>query len=140
MKKYFPLVMAVFLFTLLFTTPVLAANTQWQLQLKDDNQIVERISFAGQAGLEGGLEWKQSEKNGVLVLEREVNNWQDYNRLAEKLPIEAKVKNYIVLQRPLLISIRSQANLLFSVNYLQWITEKLLFNCRDFLVRIMPRK
>ncbi|MEN6351297.1 MAG: hypothetical protein ABFD08_18135 [Syntrophomonas sp.] len=99
MKKNFPLVAFAVMFLLIICCPAYAAQNQWQVQWQDNGKLIEQVIVDKQTGLAGGgSEWKQSENNGVLNLQREVQDWKDYNLLKERLPVKAKVKNYIVMQ------------------------------------------
>lgn len=96
MKKYFPLLL--FFFLLLFPSHCLAGQLEWQLTWEEDNKIQEKLSIFGQDISVDEGEWNYSRTEEKTVLSREVENWQTYNNLSDRLPFIASEKDYILFK------------------------------------------
>ncbi len=96
MKKYFPLFLIFVL--LLFPSRCLAGQLEWQLSWGEDDKIQERLSiFAHEIAVEDD-EWDYSITEEKAMLSREVETWQDYNDLSDRLPVLISEKDYILFK------------------------------------------
>ncbi|MGE5389908.1 MAG: hypothetical protein ACM3PE_02480 [Deltaproteobacteria bacterium] len=99
MRKNFPillLLVAIILFT--SAGPLTAAQAPaWQLTVRDDGTIAERVTLAAGSELKS-TEWQITSADGQLTAERTTKNWPAYMKLKDRLPLQFEKKNYILWQ------------------------------------------
>lgn len=99
MKKYFPMItLAILLINFIWIPPAAAGEALWQLFWTDDNALLEHLNIAQDQAQNAGPQWAKNEKSGKTVLSRKTKDWQVYNQLSERLPLKAKVNDYIVFR------------------------------------------
>lgn len=98
MNKYFPFVLSLLFIWMIMPLPVAASQSMWQLDMRDDGGITEKISIKEQDDPSANQEWNSSKEEGTIILDREVKDWQAYQALAQRLPVKAQVKNYILFK------------------------------------------
>jgi len=99
MRKNFPiLLLMVAVILLAVTGPLAAAEVpSWQLTLRDDGTIAERVTLP--AGISCKTdEWNVISGNEGLAAERTVKDWSAYMKLNDRLPLQIDKKNYILWQ------------------------------------------
>lgn len=99
MKKNFPILpLMVAIILLVAASPLAAAQSPtWQLTLRDDGTIAERVTLTA-GGEVQSPEWKLSSADGLLIAERTTKNWSAYMKLKDRLPLQFEKKNYILWQ------------------------------------------
>lgn len=102
MYKYFPLVVAAVLFSLLFPMPVSASQVEWQITWHDDNTLSEAIIIDEASNLTNPVSWQTSRVDGKTVMNRKISDWEAYNRLEDKLPIIVESKDFLVFSLTLM--------------------------------------
>lgn len=100
MRKNFPILLLLVAIVLLSAAGPLAAAAQvptWQLTLRDDGTITERVTLAAGDELQSP-EWQLTSADGLLVAERTTKNWSAYMKLKDRLPLQFEKKNYLLWQ------------------------------------------
>jgi len=92
MKKHIPAVFLT-LFLCLFFSPVALAAANWQIDWEENGVLQEKVVVSGQNLNNVDSSWQKSASGNEIVLNRSVENWEAYNKLTDKLPVQATVKN-----------------------------------------------
>jgi hypothetical protein len=99
MKKYFPVLLIVFGLLLLSCPSSLAAGeTAWTIKWNSNGSLDEKINISGHNVVVVDKEWNSSRSGQELVLTRHIKNWQEYSKLNDRLPLEIKEKNFLLLK------------------------------------------
>ncbi len=99
--KKLVLFMMVFTLTfLIFPVFALGSEAQWEIIYNDNNdKLEETITIYGDGNITVDTsEWDVSSSAEKTTMQREVANWQVYNTLSDRLPVEAEVKDYILFK------------------------------------------
>ena len=92
MKKHIPVVFLA-LFLCLFFSPVALAAANWQVDWKENGALQEKVVVSGQDLNNVDSSWQRTATGNEIVFNRSVENWEAYNKLTDKLPVQATVKN-----------------------------------------------
>ena len=95
MRKHIPIVVLSLFMCLLFSRAVLASGTDWQINWQEDGSLQEQVNVTGQELHNVDAGWQTSSTGSEVILSRNIENWEVYNNLADKLPLQAKVNNYL---------------------------------------------
>jgi len=95
MRKHIPAIVLSIFMCLLFSRTALAGGTDWQINWQDDGSLQEKVNVTGQELHNVDAGWQTSNAGSEVILSRNIKNWQTYNSLNDKLPLQAKVKNYL---------------------------------------------
>lgn len=97
MKKNFPFILVtVIILLLLQALPAMAAQVQWQLIWRDNNTLGETVTINQKDFRVDDPSWRLVEKGDQMVYERNIDNWQAYQQLNDRLPLAAKTENYVL--------------------------------------------
>lgn len=99
MRKNFPILLLLTAVVLLATAgPLLAAEAPlWQLTLRDDGTITEKVTVPAAADLKPDG-WKVVTADGQLVAQRTVKDWASYTQLTDRLPLQIDKQNRLIWQ------------------------------------------
>lgn len=93
MKKYFPRLLLSILIILIMAPLVGAAQpVNWSINWRDNGVIQEEVVIAGEQITDPVAGWEKQTRNGETVFSREVEDWQKYNSLEDRLPLQAQYK------------------------------------------------
>ena len=92
MNKHIPTVLLA-LFLCLFFSPVALAAANWQVDWKENGALQEKVVVSGQDLNNVESSWQRTASGNEIVFNRSVENWEAYNKLTDKLPVQASVKN-----------------------------------------------
>ncbi|HNX92316.1 MAG TPA: hypothetical protein PKI17_02235, partial [Syntrophomonas sp.] len=81
------------LFLCLFFSPVALAAANWQVDWKENGALQEKVVVSGQDLNNVDSSWQRTATGNEIVFNRSVENWEAYNKLTDKLPVQATVKN-----------------------------------------------
>lgn len=95
MRKHIPAVVLSLFMCLLFSQAALASGTDWQIKWQENGSLQEKVNVTGQELHNVDAGWQMSSTGNKVILNRDINNWEAYNSLTDKLPLQAKVKNYL---------------------------------------------
>lgn len=73
----------------------LASGTEWQIICQENGSLQEVVRISGREILPGDTNWKQSQEGQQQIFYREVQNWETYQELKDKLPVTVRQSNYI---------------------------------------------
>lgn len=98
MRRYLLLIIfsLVFLFALPFTG--VASETVWQIEWQGNNMI-EKITVFGLPAINADSQWEVTPNGERYSMQREVENWSNYQTLNDRLPIHILQKNFFVGQQ-----------------------------------------
>lgn len=95
MRKDIPIVI-LSLFLLLFSgQAALASQAEWQIHWQDDGTLLETVNITDFPIQNADAAWKKTVSGNQIQFTRTVSNWDEYNRLQDKLPLQAAMKNYV---------------------------------------------
>lgn len=115
MRKHIPAVVLSLFICLFFSQVALAGETDWQIKWLENGSLQEKVNVTGQALhiIDDG--WQTSSTGNGLTLSRTIENWEAYNRLTDKLPLQATVRNYLCFKTVTLTALPEvPANTLYS--------------------------
>lgn len=92
MRKHIPAVLLALFLCLFFSSTALAA-TNWQIDWQENGALQEKVAVSGQDLNNVDSSWQTNVSGNEIVFTRSVENWEAYNKLADKLPVQATVKN-----------------------------------------------
>ncbi|HRW12984.1 MAG TPA: hypothetical protein P5549_07650 [Syntrophomonas sp.] len=92
MRKHIPIVF-LSLFLCLLLCPVALAAVDWQIDWQENGAVQEKVLVSGQELVHTETQWQKSSSDNQVTYSRSVENWQTYNNLADKIPVQAKVKD-----------------------------------------------
>jgi len=99
MKKYFPVVFIIILGLFISALPVQATDeATWNLKWNNDGSLDETVTVFNHNIVIEADNWKTSRSDQGLILRRHVNNWQDYRKLDDGLPLELAERNYRLIK------------------------------------------
>jgi len=99
MRRNFPiLLLMVAIIWFAAAGPLAAAEApNWQLTLRDDGTIAERVALPAGASIQDDG-WQVLSAGDQVVVERTVKNWAAYMELKDRLPLQVVKKNYFLWQ------------------------------------------
>ncbi|MBP1761932.1 MAG: hypothetical protein H6Q64_1474 [Firmicutes bacterium] len=92
MRKHIPTVLLT-LFLCLFFSPAALATANWQIDWQENGDLQEKVVVSGQDLNNVDSSWHRNASGNEIVFSRSAENWEAYNKLADKLPVQATVKN-----------------------------------------------
>jgi hypothetical protein len=92
MKKHIPTVLLT-LFLCLFFSPTALAAANWQIDWQENGALQEKVVVSGQDLNNVDSSWQKNASSNEIVLSRSVESWEAYNKIADKLPVQAMVRN-----------------------------------------------
>lgn len=101
MKKYFCAIsiLVVLALPLIWPRAAAAADIEWQLHWLDNNKVQEEIQTSAQNFITTDTNWNVSQEGDKHILRREVDNWQSYEAMTDKLPLQVQQKNYLLYKK-----------------------------------------
>ncbi len=99
MRKSFCLIVMCLLVMAFLPKGALASGTEWQIICKENGSLQEVVRISGRDIFPGDTNWQQSQEGHQQIFYREVQNWETYQELKDKLPITVRQKNYIVYKK-----------------------------------------
>lgn len=101
MKKYFCAIsiLVVLALPLICSRAAAAADIEWQLHWLDNNKVQEEIQTSAQNLITTDTNWSVSQEGDKHILRREVDNWQSYEAMTDKLPLQVQQKNYYLYKK-----------------------------------------
>ena len=114
MKKYFPIVCLILFSVLIFCPAAVADQVEWRLIWNEDGTIQEQITVDKKDNIAAGYTWTFATEQGQKIISRDIENWQVYNSLADRLPVKAEVKNYLIFKTIALTKNETVSNSLYS--------------------------
>lgn len=88
------------LFFIIFITipPAAAKTTTWELNWNDNNNLEEKVVIpTGSVALEPE-DWQCASIDEGTVFKRSVKDWESYNQLNDKLPVEVTVRDFLLFK------------------------------------------
>lgn len=95
MRKHLPEVILGLLFLLILTPVARAGEAEWQINWDENGGLQEIVTVTGQPIEYHDSAWQETKKDKMQVFSRTVKDWQAYNHLADKLPVNVNQQNYI---------------------------------------------
>ncbi len=92
MRKRIPTVLLC-LFLCLILCPIASATADWQINWQENGGLQEKVEISGPNLHDADGEWQRSASNKGIIFSRSVENWESYNELTDKIPIQARVKD-----------------------------------------------
>ena len=92
MRKHIPTIFISFLLSLILC-PIAYATVDWQINWEENGGLQEKVVISGQGQYNAGTQWQKSGSGKEVVFSRNVENWEIYNELTDKIPVQAKVKD-----------------------------------------------
>lgn len=96
MKKHFFAIsiLAALALPLIWPPVAAAADIEWQLRWLDNNIVQEEIQSSGRNFIITDPNWQVSQEEDKYILRREINNWQSYEEMTDRLPLQVQQRNY----------------------------------------------
>lgn len=95
MRKHLPIIVLGLLFWLISTPLAMAGEADWQVKWLDDGTLQEKVTVNQDiSGVDSS--WQKSSVNGNLIYTRTIKNWEEYERLTDKLPVKVEQTDYFV--------------------------------------------
>jgi hypothetical protein len=69
------------------------AAVDWQIDWQENGAVQEKVLGSGQELADTDTQWQKSSSDNQVTFNRSVENWQTYNNLTDKIPVQAKVKD-----------------------------------------------
>lgn len=99
MKKYFPAVLLVLGLLIASCSPVQATGeTTWNIKWNTNNSLDETVTVQGHNVVIQDNEWKTSRSDQGLILTRHINDWQEYSKLGDGLPLQLTQKDFLLIK------------------------------------------
>lgn len=99
MKKYFPFVFLALGLLVICCYPLSAADpATWNIKWNSDASIDETVIISEPNVVIEDKDWQTSHSGQSLVLSRHVDNWQEYSKLGDRLPLELTQKDFWLLK------------------------------------------
>jgi len=99
MKKYFPqLMLAILIVMILAPVAGAASPADWSINWRDNGIIQEEVVISDGQITEPLAGWEKEMRDGKTVFSRKVENWQKYNTLEDRLPLQAKYKEKLLFK------------------------------------------
>lgn len=93
MRKHIPAILFA-LFLCLYFSPAAMATVNWQIDWQENGALQEKVVVNGQDMNDNvDASWQKNVSGNDIVFSRSVESWEFYNKLADKLPVQARVKN-----------------------------------------------
>lgn len=91
MRKHIPAVLLALFLCLILCSPAFAAT--WSIDWAENGSLREEVVVNGHELSDAGQDWQINSSGDKTAFSRQVESWETYNRLDDKLPITATVKN-----------------------------------------------
>jgi len=99
MKKYFPrLVLSILIVLILAPVAGAVEPVNWSINWRDNGIIQEKVIISGEQISEPVTGWEKETRDGNTIFSREVENWQKYNTLEDRLPLQAHYKEKLMFK------------------------------------------
>lgn len=100
MHKYLNLTIALIIFVSVISVPrsAMGAEAEWKIQWGDNQQLLETVTISGTDIQVDDHTWKTTQTNGRLILSREVQGWDSYTKLNDRLPLQVNSRNFLILK------------------------------------------
>jgi len=101
MKKHFHTIPILLVIILQMIGPraAVAGDIEWQIHWQDNSVLQEEIRISGPDFITTDRNWKVSQEGDLCVLRREVENWQNYGKMKDRLPLKVQSRNYFVYKK-----------------------------------------
>lgn len=99
MKKYFPVVLLVLGFLIVGYSPAQATGqAAWNIKWNSNGSLDETVTIRNHNIIIQDNEWQTSRSDQGLILTRHINNWQEYSKLGDGLPLELSQKDFWLIK------------------------------------------
>lgn len=96
-------------FLILVAVPQAAASTDWKITWNDNNDLLETVVTTNDSTAINPEGWQYTKRTDGAAYQRNIKDWQAYSRLNDRLPINIKVKNYLVFKSITFTALKSDA-------------------------------
>ncbi len=95
MRKDIPTIILSLILVLLFSQVALGSQAEWQINWQEDGTLLEKVTVSGLPIQNSDPGWQKSMNGDQIIFTRTIKNWNEYNRLQDKLPLKVAESNYI---------------------------------------------
>lgn len=95
MRKHIPIVILSFFLLLLSSQVALGSQAEWQINWQEDGTLLEKVTVMGMPMENTEPGWQKSSNGDQISFTRTIKNWDEYNRLQDKLPLQVEETNYV---------------------------------------------
>jgi len=95
------------MFLLVFSSnAVLAGEAQWQINWQEDGSLQEKVTVYGQVMPDSYNDWQKDISGEPVIFTRTIKNWDEYNNLQDKLPLQIEEKDYVFIKSSKLTAVQ----------------------------------
>lgn len=98
MSKHLPILILSMFLLLFSSSAAMAGEAEWQINWQEDGSLQEKVTVYGQAMPNSYNGWQKNIAGEPVIFTRTINNWDEYNSLQDKLPLQVEEKNYVFLK------------------------------------------
>jgi len=101
MRKHFYAIPIFIVLFMLMMCPraAVAGDFEWKIRWQDNGVLQEEIQISGRQIITADTNWNVSQEGDRYILRREVENWQSYAEMKDRLPLQVQSKNYLVYKK-----------------------------------------
>ncbi|HBQ87310.1 MAG TPA: hypothetical protein DER33_07085 [Syntrophomonas sp.] len=86
-------------FLILVTVPqAAAANTEWTILWKDNDNLIETVQIEKQAAALEPDGWQSIQTSQGTMYKRDVKGWEQYAELSDRLPVSITINDYFLFK------------------------------------------
>jgi hypothetical protein len=85
-------------FLILVTVPQAAANTEWTILWKDNDNLIETVQIEKQAAALEPDGWQCIQTSQGTMYKRDVKGWEKYAELSDRLPVSVTINDYFLFK------------------------------------------
>jgi hypothetical protein len=99
-----------------YSSIALGSEVQWEIVYNENKNIIkETVTVNNDSNIAVDTkQWNLSSSAENIIISREIEDWQVYDTLADKFPIAAEVKDYVLFESILLKGIDNEQQNLYS--------------------------
>lgn len=79
-----------------------AGDIAWQIRWQENGVLQEKIQISGQDYKISDSNWTIGREGDQSTLYREIENWQKYGEMTDRLPLQVQQKNYLIYKKTML--------------------------------------
>ena len=95
MRKAIPIVILSLCLCLFSGQVALSSQAEWQINWQEDGTLLEKVTVMGMPMQNADPGWQKNRFGDQIIFTRSIKNWNEYNLLQDKLPLQVEERNYV---------------------------------------------